>query len=131
MNGTEERATRESALRFALENFDTQPEYLWLSDPNFAVLRHACGKWYGIIMDVQKKKLGLNGTGKVDILVIKCEPALQYVLLRQRGFLPAYHMNKEHWISVLLDGSLTDGEVFPLIEASYEAAGSRKRSGRA
>ncbi len=32
---------------------------------------------------------------------------------------PAYHMNKLHWISIILDGSMTDEDIFHLIDDSY------------
>ena len=43
-------------------------EYLWKKDPDSAVLRHKSGKWYAIIMAVEKETLGLEEKGKIDIL---------------------------------------------------------------
>ena len=40
--------------------------------------------------------------------------------------LPGYHMNKRHWISVILDGSMDDNEILPLIEDSYELTFDRR-----
>ncbi len=37
-----------------------------------------------------------------------------------KGFLPAYHMNKEHWITILLDGSVEREKIKQLIDLSYE-----------
>lgn len=56
-------------------------------------------------MNVLNEKLGLTGKGHTDILVAKCELGLQPILLTEKGFMPAYHLNKEHWIFVLLNGS--------------------------
>jgi predicted DNA-binding protein (MmcQ/YjbR family) len=36
------------------------------------------------------------------------------------GFLPAYHMNKEHWLTVLLDNTVPEKEIYELIDDSYE-----------
>ena len=44
-------------------------------------------------------KIGLTGEGEVDILNVKCDPILSGSLRMQPGFFPAYHMNKEKWIS--------------------------------
>ena len=41
-------------------------------------------------------------------------------LRKEKGILPAYHMNKEHWITVLLDGSVEKQKIYDLIEISYD-----------
>ncbi len=65
-------------------------------------------------------KVGLEGEGMVDILDVKCDPILIGSLLHERGFRPAYHMNKANWITILLDGSLPEDQVFDLLHLSFE-----------
>lgn len=77
------------------------------------------GKWYAIIMRVKRQILGLDGEGFVDVMNVKCDPILVGSLRMKNGFLPAYHMNKDKWISILLDGSVTKEEILPLIDESY------------
>ena len=44
---------KEDILQFALEQYGTQPEYLWKKYPGYAVLRREDNKkWYGVIMDL-------------------------------------------------------------------------------
>ena len=38
----------------------------------------------------------------------------------QRGILPAYHMNKEHWITIVLDSPFPEEEIYNLINLSYD-----------
>jgi predicted DNA-binding protein (MmcQ/YjbR family) len=66
------------------------------------------------------EKLGLKGKGKVDIIDLKCDPILIGSLIRNNGYLPAYHMSKKSWITVLLDGSAPDEEIKDLIHLSFE-----------
>ena len=40
---------------------------------------------------------------------------------------PAYHMNKLHWISIILDGSMTDDDILHLIDDSYNLTAPKKR----
>ena len=96
---------RQDVLTFASEQYGTEPECLWASCPEYAVLRHRNGKWYGVVMDVLREKLGLSGKGCVDVLNVKCEPELIGAFRQRDGFLPAYHMNRSHWLTVLLDGT--------------------------
>ena len=114
-------ATREDVLAFAAWRFGTTPDYPWLSLPNYAVLRQLGNKkWYALVMDIPKNRLDLAGDGLVDILNIKCDPIMNGSLRKAKGFLPAYHMNRDNWISILLDGSVDTAELFPLIEISYD-----------
>lgn len=50
---------------------------------------------------------------------VKVDPLLTGSLRTQRGILPAYHMNKERWISVLLDGSVPLEQALALLDMSY------------
>ncbi len=67
------------------------------------------------------------GEERVDILDIKCDPFLREILLRKKGFLPAYHLNRDNWITVLLDGSVDKDTVFGLLDESYEIAKGRSK----
>ena len=52
---------------------------------------------------------------------LKCDPEIGTLLREQYpSVLPGYHMNKKHWITVLMDGSISDKLVKGWIEASYE-----------
>ena len=112
---------RQDIIDYILYNFSVTGERLWINFPNYFVFRCAKNKkWFGIIMDVEKSKLGLNGNGKVDIINLKCNPIFIDSLLHNKGYLPAYHMSKKNWITVLLDGSVPANEVRDLICMSYE-----------
>ncbi len=106
---------------FAEKKFGSKPEYLWKKYPNYAVLRSNNNKkWYAIIMDVPPEKLGLHGEKNIKILNLKCNPMIIGSLRERKGFLPAYHMNKEHWISIVVDDeNISDGEILDLVTSSY------------
>ena len=121
------KSLREQVLETAGERYGTQAEYPWGSAPNFAVLRHTGNrKWYAVIMDVPRERLGLAGGGKTDILNVKCGPVMAGSLAGQSGILPAYHMQKGNWVSVLLDGSVDMQTVEMLLEISYDATKSKR-----
>jgi len=130
---TADGATRADVYDHVIKNYDTEPEYLWKPLPLYAVFRRVDNKkWYAVIMDVPKNRLGMQGVERIDILDIKCSPLLREMLLGKKGFLPAYHLNRENWITVLLDGSVDKETVFALIDDSYDIAGGKKqKTGRA
>lgn len=52
---------------------------------------------------------------------LKCDPALALELREHhRSVTPGYHMNKKHWNTVTLDGSVPDKEVLSWIDHSYD-----------
>ena len=73
-----------------------------------------------------RDRLGLPGSGTVDILNVKCDPALGGFLRTREGFHPAYHMNKEKWLTIRLDGSVPEEEIKNLIDLSYDLTAERK-----
>ena len=122
---------RQRIIQYVRDTFGTEAEYLWADTPNFAVLRHsATKKWYAIAMDLPANRLGLEGREVVDVMNVKCSTMMIGLLLSEAGFFPAYHMNKDHWISILLDGSVPDDQIFPLLEMSYDSVAPKRRKGR-
>jgi len=111
---------RSNVLKYVKNKYRTEPDYPWRSHPSYAVLRHANNKkWYGVVMSVARNSLGLPGKGQIDVMNLKCRPELIGALRLTPGFLPAYHMNKEHWLTVVLDGSVPENEIFDLIDLSF------------
>ncbi|WP_147212065.1 MmcQ/YjbR family DNA-binding protein [Oceanobacillus sojae] len=112
--------SREAVLNYAKRKYDIDPDYPWAKFPKYAVLRHKKNnKWFGLLMDVDKEKLNIEGEEAVEVLNVKCDPGLASILREDSGILPAYHMNKEHWISIVLDGTLSKDEIFQLLDTSY------------
>lgn len=119
---------REDVIQHIQDIYGVGPEYLWADTPDSAVFRHpGSKKWFAIIMDVSPDRLGLSGDAAVDVMNVKCGTLLVGSLLQEEGFLPAYHMNKEHWVSILLDGSVPNEKIFPLLEMSYDSVAPKRR----
>lgn len=112
---------RQEIFEYAKKVYGTVPEYLWKQYPDYAVLRiKETDKWYAVIMSAPRDKLGIEGSGKVEILNVKCNPEMAASLVQAQGFLPGYHMNKNHWISILLDGTVGEIMILDLLDRSYE-----------
>ena len=113
------RMNREDVFMWVKEQYNTEPDYPW-GDEN-AVLRHKSNnKWYGVVLKVKEDRLGLPGVKEVDVLNVKSEPMLIGSLRMKKGFFPAYHMNKENWITILLDEKAPEEEIKNLIDMSYQ-----------
>ena len=112
---------KQDIFKYAKQKYGAEPDYPWVKSPESAVLRHKDNaKWFALLMTVAKTSLGLNDPEIVNIINVKCDPVLIGSLIREKGCFPAYHMNKEHWITVLLDGSVSINELYNLIDLSYD-----------
>ena len=78
-------------------------------------------------MDLPRQKLGIRGDEIIDVLNIKCDPILIGGLRNEKGFFPAYHMNKTYWITVALDGTVEDDKVKWLLDLSYDLTNKKTK----
>lgn len=102
--------------------YDILPVYLWQKYPSYAVFRHQHGKkkWFALIGEITQEKLGINEAGKTYFMNIKCQPDVVSILLQTHEALPAYHMNKKHWLTIVINHHMNPDELFKLINRSYE-----------
>ena len=112
--------TKQSFLKYCLELYGTSPDYPFDEDFETAVLRHADNrKWYAIVMKVSRSKFGFDGDEVIDVVNLKLPTEMFGSFGAVDGVYPAYHMNKLHWISVLLPDAPSDIIQF-LVNASFE-----------
>ena len=109
---------KQKIIGFIDKKYNVAPEYLWRRYPTYCIFRHIDNsKWFALIGNVPRKTFGLSGDGDVDIINVKTDNS--EFLRGVAGIFPAYHMSKEHWVSVLLDGTVPIKNVQKLIEMSY------------
>ena len=123
---------RDNFFAYIKKKYKVSPEYPWTKYDDNAVFRHSDNqKWFALVMSVEKNKLGLSGSEYVDVINLKIDDMMfRDTLVQQEGILPAYHMNKEHWITVLLDGTVEEARVCDLIDASFVATASKKKKAK-
>ena len=107
--------------KYIAEAYSTVPDFPWESTPDAAVYRHENNrKWFALVMTIPKARLGIRSDGMIDIVNLKCDPLFAGSLRSEPGIFPAYHMNKDKWISVSLDGSADDEQIKMLLDMSFE-----------
>lgn len=113
-------------INFIKEKYNDELEFLWKKSPNNAIVRRKDNtKWYAAVLTVQKNKLGLNGTEKIEILDLRMNPEEKENLIDNEKFFSGYHMNKNHWMTICLDGSVAIEQICKRIDISYEIAGKK------
>ncbi|MBQ8110487.1 MAG: MmcQ/YjbR family DNA-binding protein [Clostridia bacterium] len=121
--------TRRQVLDIALSLPGAVSDMPFDEDFDSTVLRHGPGgRWFGLLMKAPREKVGLEGPGTAEILNLKCDPMVSYGLRQiHPDILPAWHMNKQLWISVRLEGNVPEDTLRALIEMSY-ALTEKKRT---
>ena len=111
------------------DTYGVQAEHPFARDPDTAVFRHTLGrKWFAVIMKIPKRRLGIDGEGDINIVNFKCADEIIFSMQQEDGIYPAYHMNKSHWLSVSLDGSVLDETVAWLLGISYDLTKKKARN---
>ena len=113
--------TREEFFEICSSLYHTQPDYPFDDWMESAVFRHTGNKkWYAIILKVPRCKFGFDSDEMVDVANLKLPMELFGSFGISNGVFPAYHMNKLHWISVILHDA-TDDVVKFLLNTSFVA----------
>ena len=119
--------TKQKFFDTCLALYGTVPDYPFDEDFETAVLRHADSrKWYAIVMRVSRRKFGFQSDEIIDVVNLKQPTEMFGSFGASDGVYPAYHMNKLHWVSVILPDAPEDVVAF-LTNASFEATRTKKR----
>lgn len=111
----------EKACSYICRTYGVREEYPWPRFPDNRVYRDPeSGKWFALFMNVERSRLGLAGDGPVPVVTLKADADFIMLAAGKDGILPAYHMNRRHWISLLLDGSVTEDNIFACIDRSWQ-----------
>jgi len=113
---------RENIIAYIKDKYNVEPEHLWDKYPNYIVFRNPeTRKRFWIIMDVDNAKLQVWWEWKTDVLDVKSDTWMIEYLKTQWWYRPAYHMNKENRISLLLwKLSTKEDTIKTLIDISYK-----------
>ena len=109
---------------YAARTYQGQLEYLWekssrKSSTHAGVFRHLdTKKWYGAFLTTDWSKFEKDRSGAIEVLNVKSDLVAE--LIQEKGIYPAFHMNKKYWLSLPLDGTLSDRQVFDLLDISFD-----------
>lgn len=112
---------RNEFINYVQTTYGVKGDNPWQKDPESTVFRHIGNrKWFALVMRVKRSSLGLNGEELIDIANFKCDKVMVGSALGNNGFYPAYHMNKENWITAALDGSASEENIKFFLDLSFE-----------
>lgn len=110
-------------ITYVRKTFGDELEYLWTKFPDNAIVRRKDNrKWYLAILTVSRRKLGLDSEEPVEILDLRILPEELSGIVDGKRYFYGYHMNKKHWFTICLDGSVPIEEIYEWIDKSYSLA---------
>ena len=108
-------------IRYVREKHGDELEFLWERFSDNSIWRNKkSGKWYGLLMVISKRKLGLDSDEKVEVMDLRFvkNEAREFAAGSENVY-PGYHMNKNNWITIILDGSMETERIIALLDQSY------------
>ncbi|MDE5996362.1 MAG: MmcQ/YjbR family DNA-binding protein [Eubacterium sp.] len=109
-------------ISYIRNTYGNEPEFLWAKFAGNAVVRRSDNKkWYLVLLTVSRSKLGFESDEIVEVIDLRMKPE-EVEKIDKVKILPGYHMNKKHWITVVLDGTVPIDEIIALIDESYVLA---------
>ena len=111
------------AIEYVRKTYGDELEFLWAKFPDNAVWRRKDNqKWYGAILTVSGRKIGLDTDNIVEIIDLRMDAAQKDTILSRKHYYPGWHMNKKSWYTLVLDDSIADDEIKLRITESYKLA---------
>ena len=109
-----------AVIAYVREKYGDEFEFLWEKFPDNAIVRRKDSqKWYAVILTISRQKLGLNGNDKIEVMDLRGLPEEIAGLTDGQKYFPGYHMNKKHWYTLCLDGSVGLEEICRRVDESY------------
>jgi predicted DNA-binding protein (MmcQ/YjbR family) len=117
-----------AVCQYAQKKYSSHLEFLWKDDDKDAILRRGDNKkWYAVFMCIQPKKLGLEGDELLPILDVRAPKEEIANLCDGVNYFKAWHMNKQSWITVVLDGRVNTEVICWLLDMSFDLAATKCR----
>lgn len=113
----------QSVIEYARNTYGDELEFLWEKSPKNAILRRKDNrKWYAAVLTIAKSKLGAFPDEEIEVLDLRAAPEAIPDMVDGKRVFAGYHMNKKHWITLPLDGTLPAEEICAMLDTSYALA---------
>lgn len=110
-------------IEYVRGKYGCELEFLWEKFDDNAVWRRGdTNKWFAAVLTVSRRKLGLDSDEATEIIDLRLPPEEMASLVDGKRYFGGWHMNKKHWYTIVLDGSVEFEELCHRIDVSYSLA---------
>ena len=113
-----ENTLKNDVINYVSNKYSAKLERPFKKHFDYITIKNYKNKWFGIIVNIEYVKLGLDKVGKCDIINLKNDDVDN--IIDNEYIFKAYHMNKKYWISIILTNNNDLEKVKKLIDKSYE-----------
>lgn len=124
---TFESGQAQQIVAYIKKKYARTPEYMWARSPDDAIWRRADNeKWFAGLFHVRESRLKPGaGDDRIEILNLRCMPVVAEMIVDKQKIFPGWHMNKRHWITIVLDGRMDIRQIYSLVDNSYTLASKK------
>ena len=112
-------------INYVNKKYSDELEFLWKNSESAICRRKDNQKWYAVFQKVSKSKLGEFKDDFVEIIDLREVPQIIDKIVDNDRIFRGFHMNKNHWITICLDGSVSKNQIYEKIDKSYVLAGKK------
>ena len=114
---------------YILSNFEATTDHSFEGDRTVTIFRRLDNNQrFAATKNVGCRSVNVERAGRIDILNVSVSPNLVATLREREGFRPAWRMNRNKWVTILLDGTVPDDEIRNYLDMSFKNA--RKKGGK-
>ncbi len=113
---------KSALMQYIEQTYSVSEEYPWEDDSvDFVYRAKKSQKWFALFMKINLRQLGLQSDQPCYVVNVKIAPEKVATLVDNEHCFLAYHMNKKHWMTLLLDANTDMDLAKKLIDDSYSA----------
>lgn len=118
--------TKAEIEAYILSSFEVATDHSFEGDPTVTIFRRLDNNQrFAATKNVGSRSVNVERAGRIDILNLCVSPRLVATLREREGFRPAWRMNRNKWVTILLDGTVPDDEIRTYIEEAYKNVGKK------
>lgn len=111
---------------YILSSFEATSDHSFEEDRTVTIYRRLDNNQrFAATKNVGCRSVNVERAGRIDILNVSVNPRLVAALREREGFRPAWRMNRNKWVTVLLDGTVSDDEIRTYLDMSYKNVGKK------
>ena len=125
-----DKTQKEEVMEYMERTYSPLVERPWANGPEDITFKEReTMKWFAIIIRVKRKHVqaiwNMNQNAEselldwVDIINVKADAEFIAMIAQVRGYMAGYHMNKQNWLTIALDGTVETKQIMDCIDASY------------
>lgn len=116
-----------AVIKYIMDKYGDSLEFLWEKFDDNGIWRNKKNnKWYAALLTAKSTYFGIDSDETIEVIDLRYEKGKVSEIIDNKKVFPGYHMNKSSWITIKLDDSMDNLELFKLVDNSYNIINGSK-----